>query len=63
MTSAEPKRTDDGQMVVPDFVIDTLARCLLPQLQAYFASQEGQAEFEAWKQSQTNISTIRRNLS
>lgn len=63
MTSAEPKRTDDGQMVVPDFVIDTLARCLLPQLQAYFASPEGQAEFEAWKQSQTNISTIRRNLS
>ena len=63
MTSAEPKRADDGQMVVPDFVIDTIARCLLPQLQTYFASQEGQAAFEAWKQSQTNKSTIRRNLS
>lgn len=63
MTSAEPKRANDGQMVVPDYVIDTIARCLLPQLQAYFASHAGQAAFEAWKQSQTNTSTIRRNLS
>jgi hypothetical protein len=49
MTSAEPKKANDRQMVVPDFVIDTMARCLLPQMQAYFASPEGQAAFEAYR--------------
>lgn len=40
----------DHQTVIPDFEIDTLARCLLPKIQAYFASPEGQAAFEEWKQ-------------
>lgn len=52
MTSAEPKRANDRQMAVPDFVIDTMARCLLPQIQAYFASLEGQKAFEEWKRQQ-----------
>lgn len=38
------------QMVIPEFEIDTLARCLLPKIQTFFDSPEGQAEFEAWKQ-------------
>ena len=42
---------------IPDFEIDMLARCLLPKMQAYFKSPEGQAEFEAWKQ-QPQISDI-----
>lgn len=52
VTPAEPKRADDGEMVVPDFVIDTLARCLLPQVQAFYDNPEGQMAFESWKQSQ-----------
>jgi len=44
-------------MVIPEFAIDTLARCLLPKIQAYFDSPEGQAEFEAWKQKQQNTDT------
>ena len=39
---------------IPDFVIDSLARCLLPKIQAYFDSPEGKAEFEKWKQQQKN---------
>ncbi len=35
---------------IPDSVIDIFARCLLPKIQAYFESPEGQAEFERWKQ-------------
>ena len=35
---------------IPDYVIDDIARCLLPKIQAYFESPEGQAAFEAWKQ-------------
>ncbi len=42
---------------IPDFEIDALARCLLPKIQAYFESPEGQAEFEAWKQKQHNADT------
>ena len=34
---------------IPDFEIDSLARALLPAIQAYFATEEGQREFEAWK--------------
>ena len=44
----------DHQTVIPEFEIDTLARCLLPKMQAYFASPEGQAAFEEWKQRQRN---------
>jgi len=40
--------------ILPEFAADTLARCLLPKIQAYFDSPEGQAEFEAWKQRQQN---------
>jgi len=48
---------DSQQAEIPDFVIDTLARCLLPKIQAYFDSPEGQAEFEAWKKEQENTDT------
>lgn len=38
------------QLMIPDFEIDTLARCLLPKIRAYFDSPEGQAAFEKWQQ-------------
>lgn len=40
------------QTMIPDFEINTLARCLLPRIQAYFASSEGQAAFENWQRQQ-----------
>ena len=44
---------------IPDFEIDSLARALLPAIQAYFVTEEGQREFEAWQaerqQKQLNI--------
>lgn len=50
----KPEVTIKGkdQLVIPDFEIDVLARCLLPKIQAYFASPEGQAAFEEWKRQQ-----------
>ena len=42
------------ETVVPDFEIEALARCLLPKIQAYFESPEGQAAFEAWKKQQNS---------
>ena len=41
---------ENDQMVISDFAIDTLARCLLPKLRAYYESPEGQAAFEEWQQ-------------
>lgn len=42
------------ETVVPDFEIEALARCLLPKIQAYFESPEGQAAFETWKKQQNS---------
>ena len=36
----------------PDYVIETVARCLLPDIQAFFESEEGQREFAEWKAEQ-----------
>ena len=33
----------------PDHAIERVARCILPDILAYFESEEGQKEFEAWK--------------
>ena len=34
---------------ISDFEIDSLARALLPAIQAYFETEEGQKEFAAWQ--------------
>ena len=36
----------------PDYVIETVARCLWPDIRAFFVSEEGQREFAAWKKEQ-----------
>lgn len=35
---------------IPDSVIETLARCLLPKIREFFESPEGKEEYERWKQ-------------
>ena len=52
MTPADLKRTEDTQMVIPDFEIEAMARVLLPALRAFYDSPEGKAEFEKWKRQQ-----------
>ena len=37
---------------IPRYEIDTLARCLLPEIQRFFESVEGQKEFREWKRKQ-----------
>lgn len=34
---------------IPDHVIESFARCLLPAIREYFDSEEGQREFVQWK--------------
>ena len=35
-------------MEIPDYAIERIARCLLPMIQTYYESDEGQAELAAW---------------
>jgi hypothetical protein len=39
---------------IPAEAIETLARCLLPEIQKYFESEEGKREFEEWKRKNAN---------
>ena len=40
-------------MEIPDYAIERIARCLLPMIQAYYESDEGQAELAAWNEKKT----------
>ncbi len=40
---------DKAKQKIPDHVIESLARCALPLIRAYFESEKGQREFAAWK--------------
>ena len=37
---------------IPQYKIEAIARCLLPDIQAFFESEEGQREFAEWKAQQ-----------
>lgn len=37
---------------IPQYAIETVARCLLPDIIAYYESEEGQREFAKWKRQQ-----------
>lgn len=42
----------DGACDIPDEVIKEIARCLVPDIIAFFETEEAKQEFEAWKQEQ-----------
>ena len=37
---------------IPQHVIENSARCLMPDILAFYESEEGQKEFAAWKAQQ-----------
>jgi hypothetical protein len=39
-------------MEIPRHEIETLARCLLPEIRKFFESENGKREFEEWKERQ-----------
>lgn len=46
------KKTNDYGTGIPLHEVEALARILLPQIQAFFESEEGQKEFAEWKANQ-----------
>ncbi len=56
------KRNLVNNTIYPQYVIENIARCLYPDMQAFFASEEGQREFAEWKAKQEkSAAKIRRS--
>ena len=45
-------RNKTAEANIPDYVIQEMARCLLPDLIAFYESEEGMAAFNQWKAEQ-----------
>jgi len=45
-------RDNSGECDIPDEVIKEIARCLVPDIIAFFETEEAKREFEAWKTEQ-----------
>ena len=41
-------------MKIPKHEIESLARCLLPEIHKFFESEEGKQELKKWKEQQEN---------
>ena len=37
---------------IPQYQVEAIARCLLPDILSFFESEEGQREFAQWKKEQ-----------
>ena len=46
-----PKKQEDD-FKIPTEALERLARVILPEIQKFFESEEGQREFEEWKRQQ-----------
>jgi len=49
-----PKDIDYGTGI-PKHAIESLARCLLPEIQKFFENEKNKQEFEEWKNNKTKI--------
>lgn len=37
---------------IPQHIIESIARCILPDIIAYYVTEEGQRQFQEWKEMQ-----------
>jgi len=54
VTTSKTKKSSSG-MDIPDWAYETLARCLLPKMQKYYATEEGKRAFVECKSKQQAI--------
>lgn len=48
---------DKNTSHIPEEVIESLARCILPSIRAYFDSEEEQREFAQWQAEKGKVNT------
>ena len=46
------KTIKDYGASIPQHEVESIARCLLPEIYRFFESEEGKIEFEKWKEKQ-----------
>ena len=46
---------------IPQHVIESIARCILPDIIAYYETEEGQRQFQEWKAMQEAEKTEGKN--
>lgn len=44
---------------IPKHELEALARCFLPDIQAFFESEEGRQEYMAWREQQAKLKAQR----
>lgn len=47
--SSQEKRQNPYEIELPQSIIDSFARFLVPEIQKFYASEQGQKELEEWK--------------
>lgn len=49
--ASQEKRLNPYEIELPQSIIDSFARFLVPEIQKFYASEQGQKELEEWKRS------------
>ena len=47
--ASQEKRLNPYEIELPQSIIDSFARFLVPEIQKFYASEQGQKELEEWK--------------
>ena len=52
LTKEQPNKTDH-EIELPQAIIETFARFLVPEIRKYYDSEQGQREFAEWQEAQS----------
>ena len=52
------KKTNEYGTGIPHHEVEALARLLLPEIQKFFESEEGQQEYRAWKAQKKGVDSF-----
>ena len=52
--ASQEKRLNPYEIELPQSIIDSFARFLVPEIQKFYTSEQGQKELEEWKKKYPN---------
>ena len=55
------KRKPINNSGIPQHIVESIARCILPDIIAYYETEEGQRQFQEWKAMQEAEKTEGKN--
>jgi len=51
---AKKNPESNSGMIIPNYAIERIARCMLPLIQKHYESEEGQQELKEWKEQNSS---------